>query len=980
MDKILFNVKLSEARAQVTARTGILTSGMSGVKVRFEYDNEWKLLNKTAVFRAGNVIKDVLDIDRDVEIPHEVLLQHGLLLQVGVYGIDESGTLVFPTTWVSLGMITPGTEPSGDESAKPALPIWAQLMNLISSIRSSGIILPAGGKQGQALTKKTDSDFDTEWADVLKGEATEGPPGKDGKDGISATHSWNGTVLTMTSASGTSSADLKGSKGDPGAPGKDGYTPVKGVDYFDGQPGKDGQNGQDGYTPVKGVDYFDGKDGRDGKDGQNGLTPAKGIDYFTPSDVEEIAQQAAEKVNVPEAPVLSVNNKTGNVTLAAADVKARPDNWMPTAQEVGALPSTYTPPNQTAEQVGADPKGTADTAVSQHNTSEDSHNDIRLALKAINDRLTAFFDSDDATLDELSEIVAYITSNKTLIEAITTSKVSVSDIVNNLTTNAANKPLSAAQGVVLKGLIDAVSTSLSGYALKSAIPTKVSQLTNDAGYLTQHQDISGKLDASELPTAINTALAQAAASGEFDGADGRGIKSIARTSGNGAAGTTDTYTITYTDNTTGTLTVYNGKDGTNGTSVTVKSVSESTTDGGNNVVTFSDGKTVTIKNGSKGSKGDKGDTPHIGDNGNWYIGDTDTGKPSVLTASGKIQYVKKDNITDGQFWILNGSNLIKYSYANYSTLEPLTLPAGQYYVSAISAPYSYIVVGNGTPVRFDTYAPESAGTASKDFILTLSETSTLYLGYYTPTQVTATTPYIVSGNEPLADGEYFEGEDSLSLEKLLNYGAFVEAYIKNCELVANELDITDATHGHYTGVKMDAHIAQIMCKARLTANASVALITTDRGSSIVTDITGGSLHLVFSLGGCAVGIFDTAGNLRNVATYSYSVSAGAEVAFGFAINEATNTMTVYLPNGTTKTVTDADVSVRNGQYAVWEHFCNISTAGFEFCKMTKLWCKDTSGNVLDDNLKRLDGAIGVAPTGQVYRQFTTHNRYNHDFK
>ena len=95
-----------------------------------------------------------------------------------------------------------------------------------------------------------------------------------------------------------------------------------------------------------------------------------------------------------------------------------------------------------------------------------------------------------------------------------------------------------------------------------------------------------------------------------DGAAGRGIKTIARTSGNGAAGTTDTYTITYTDNTTSTFAVYNGKDGSNGkdgTSVTVANVSESTADGGNNVVTFSDGKTITVKNGGKGDKGDKGD-------------------------------------------------------------------------------------------------------------------------------------------------------------------------------------------------------------------------------------------------------------------------------------------------------------------------------------------------------------------------------------
>lgn len=34
-------------------------------------------------------------------------------------------------------------------------------------------------------------------------------------NGTSATHSWDGTVLTVTSASGTSSADLKGDKGDP---------------------------------------------------------------------------------------------------------------------------------------------------------------------------------------------------------------------------------------------------------------------------------------------------------------------------------------------------------------------------------------------------------------------------------------------------------------------------------------------------------------------------------------------------------------------------------------------------------------------------------------------------------------------------------------------------------------------------------------------------------------------------------------------
>lgn len=219
-----------------------------------------------------------------------------------------------------------------------------------------------------------------------------------------------------------------------------------------------------------------------------------------PTKPEDIGAQPAGnyalKSEIPNVPVQSVNGKTGAITLNAADVNARPNTWMPTAQDVGALPNTYIPPTQTAEQVGADSKGTAASLVSQHNTADDSHNDIRLELQSINNRLTAFFDSDDQTLDELSEIVAYITNNKTLIDSITTSKVNVADIINNLTTNVNNKPLSAAQGVVLKELIDTLATNLSNYqpkgdyALTSAIPTKVSQLQNDSSFITKNDLIS----------------------------------------------------------------------------------------------------------------------------------------------------------------------------------------------------------------------------------------------------------------------------------------------------------------------------------------------------------------------------------------------------------------------------------------------------------------------------------------------------------
>lgn len=56
----------------------------------------------------------------------------------------------------------------------------------------------------------------------------------------------------------------------------------------------DGRDGVDGYTPIKGVDYFDGKDGTDGAPGADGKTPEYGVDYGTPEQIARIAQQAAD--------------------------------------------------------------------------------------------------------------------------------------------------------------------------------------------------------------------------------------------------------------------------------------------------------------------------------------------------------------------------------------------------------------------------------------------------------------------------------------------------------------------------------------------------------------------------------------------------------------------------------------------------------------------------------------------------------------
>jgi len=124
--------------------------------------------------------------------------------------------------------------------------------------------------------------------------------------------------------------------------GSDGDTPVKGIDYFDGDDGREVEiqnngthiqwrlvggvswnnivplialKGADGITPIKGIDYFDGDDGREVEiqnngthiqwrlvgdvswnnivtlialKGADGITPIKGIDYFDGDDGREV--------------------------------------------------------------------------------------------------------------------------------------------------------------------------------------------------------------------------------------------------------------------------------------------------------------------------------------------------------------------------------------------------------------------------------------------------------------------------------------------------------------------------------------------------------------------------------------------------------------------------------------------------------------------------------------------------------------------
>ena len=97
-----------------------------------------------------------------------------------------------------------------------------------------------------------------------------GEKGDPGKDGVSATHSWNGTTLTITSASGTSSANLQGPKGDTGPQG------IQGPKGDTGSQGPKGDTGEQGIQGIKGDKGDTGAKGDAGPQGPQGPQGAKG--------------------------------------------------------------------------------------------------------------------------------------------------------------------------------------------------------------------------------------------------------------------------------------------------------------------------------------------------------------------------------------------------------------------------------------------------------------------------------------------------------------------------------------------------------------------------------------------------------------------------------------------------------------------------------------------------------------------------------
>lgn len=233
-------IRVSGSCATVVGFRDIPTGTVGGT-ITIEYaDPAWNSLVKTGVFR-GCCTRDVLNIGSIVEIPHEVVAHPGRLT-FGIWGYDPNTGNVTPTFWAELGRIRPGADPSGDESANPTPPVWAQLQSMIGDLNQ----LDTATKENlvaainEALTKGGGA-VDEETVQRIVQEYLESNPPTGGQDGITPHIGDNGNWYIGDTDTGAPSRGERGETGEVGPAGP------QGKDGATGPAGRDGEDGKSAY-------------------------------------------------------------------------------------------------------------------------------------------------------------------------------------------------------------------------------------------------------------------------------------------------------------------------------------------------------------------------------------------------------------------------------------------------------------------------------------------------------------------------------------------------------------------------------------------------------------------------------------------------------------------------------------------------------------------------------------------------------------
>lgn len=206
------------------------------------------------------------------------------------------------------------------------------------------------------------------------------------------------------------------------------------------------------------------------------LASRSAIDKWTSTYLAVYGEVASNISMTPSTGTITATNFNGLAAKATADADGN------------IIKSTYATQN----------------ALSTHNQNTSAHSDIRTLITNLSTRLNTLADSDDTTLDQLSEIVAYIKNNKGLIEGVTTNK---QDKITGAATTLVSSDLTKNRALIANG---------SGkVAISSVTSTELEYL---GGVTSKIQD--------QLNSKASTAVASTTASGLMSSSDKTKLNNI----------------------------------------------------------------------------------------------------------------------------------------------------------------------------------------------------------------------------------------------------------------------------------------------------------------------------------------------------------------------------------------------------------------------------------------------------------------------
>lgn len=205
---------------------------------------------------------------------------------------------------------------------------------------------------------------------------------------------------------------------------------------------------------------------------------------------------------------------------------------------------------------------------------------------------------------------------------------------------------------------------------------------------------------------------------------------------------------------------------------------------------------------------------------------------------------------------------------------------------------------------------------------------------------------------------------------MLNTSEFELAYILNKELVSNNDHPSSDVVAKYTFADLGGNCSKIRANVKFIGDANITCVSTKNGMHYISDITSGSIHISFLPTVTYVGFYNrpTFDPQQIVDTYTYpnvlDRTGGTEYTVGFDVSG--NDLTVYFPDGTTRSYTNENFGIVNGRYVCWEHYYNVLN-GKPF--ITSISGESDGFSILTDDFGREDGSVGIAPTGHLYSQF-----------